>query len=241
MAAPVAVVTGANRGIGFEVARQLGRVGYRVVLAARDAAKAAEAATTLAAEGIDASGVALDVTDDASVHQAAEEVGRRFGAVAVLVNNAGGGYDPTDLPTAPPGDAVRAAFETNLFGPWRVTAAFLPLLKKGGSGRVVNVSSEAGSFGGGYFALGAGGGGNAAYGITKAALNALTVKLAAALKADRILVNAVCPGWTATYPGALEQGARPVADGAASVVWAATLPNDGPTGGFFRDGQPLPW
>jgi NAD(P)-dependent dehydrogenase (short-subunit alcohol dehydrogenase family) len=237
---PVALVTGANRGIGFEVCRQLGRLGYSVLLAARDADKA-RAAETLAGEGLRVTGVVLDVSDDWSVARALGAVERELGALDVLVNNAGGGYDPADRPTDFSSDGAQQVFEVNLFGPWRVTSAFLPLLVRSARGRVVNVSSAAGSFGGEYVSLSAGGGANAGYGVSKAALNALTVKLAAALRGTGVLVNAVCPGWTATDPGGLAQGARPVSDGAASVVWAATLPDDGPTGGFFRDGQPLPW
>jgi NAD(P)-dependent dehydrogenase (short-subunit alcohol dehydrogenase family) len=132
---------------------------------------------------------------------------------------------------------VHGAFETNLFGAWRCAQAFLPALKKSARGRIVNVSSEAGSLDKATKR----GGTLAAYSASKAALNAITIKFAAALKADKILVNAVCPGFTATQPGTKEMGGRPVEDGAAGVVWAATLPDDGPSGGFFRDGQPLPW
>lgn len=122
--------------------------------------------------------------------------------------------------------------ETNLFGPWRTTLAFLPLLRASPHGRIVNVSSEGGS-------LASMGAGPPAYHTTKAALNAFTRTLAAELRSAGILVNAICPGWTATDMGG--GGGRPVADGAASVVWGVTLPDHGPTGGFFRDGRPLPW
>jgi NAD(P)-dependent dehydrogenase (short-subunit alcohol dehydrogenase family) len=122
--------------------------------------------------------------------------------------------------------------ETNLFGAWRTTLALLPRLRDAEHGRVVNVSSEAGS-------LASMGGGTPAYQISKAALNALTRTLAGELRSARILVNSICPGWVATDMGG--RGGRPVRDGAASVVWAVTLPDDGPTGGFFRDGRPVPW
>jgi NAD(P)-dependent dehydrogenase (short-subunit alcohol dehydrogenase family) len=131
--------------------------------------------------------------------------------------------------------------ETNLFGGWRTTQAFLPLLRTSARPRVVFVSSGAGSHGDQQFGLAVRGGAAASYGITKAAVNALVATLATELQDTGVLVNAVCPGLTATYPGAEEMGARPVADGAASVVFAATLPDDGPSGGFFRDGRPLPW
>src|ERR671928_87723 len=127
---------------------------------------------------------------------------------------------------------VRRAMETNLYGAWRTALAFLPLLRRSPHPRLVNVSSGGGSISDMTA-------GTPAYSVSKAALNALTRILAAELRADRVLVNAVCPGWVATDMGG--PGGRPVADGAAGVVWAATLPDDGPTGGFFRDGQPLPW
>ncbi len=127
---------------------------------------------------------------------------------------------------------VREALETNLFGAWQAVQALLPLLRASGHGRVVNVSSESGSLAGM-------GGGTPAYSVSKAALNALTRMLAAELRRDRILVNSVCPGWVATDMGG--PGGRPVADGAASVLWAVDLPDRGPTGGFFRDGRPVPW
>jgi NAD(P)-dependent dehydrogenase (short-subunit alcohol dehydrogenase family) len=130
--------------------------------------------------------------------------------------------------------------DTNLFGVWRVTQAFLELLRGSGRGRIVNVSSGAGSHGEPQFGLSSGPTA-ASYAVSKAALNALNSKLAAELDGSGVLVNAVDPGLTATAPGMEAMGARPVHEGAASVVWAATLPDDGPTGGFFRDGKPLPW
>ena len=131
--------------------------------------------------------------------------------------------------------------DTNLYGTWRVTQAALPLLRASAHPRVVVVGSGAGSHSEATFGLTARGGAAASYGISKAALGALVATLAAELAGSGVLVNTVCPGLTATYPGAEAMGARPVADGAAGVVWAATLPDDGPTGGFFRDGQPLGW
>lgn len=224
----VAVVTGANRGIGREVCRQLGELGWTVVLGARDAAKGARAAAGL--PGVVACG--LDVDDDASVRAAAATVEERFGRCDAVVNNAAILYDTWARAATADLDVVHAALETNLFGAWRTTLAFLPMLRASGHGRVVNVSSEAGS-------LTAMGGGTPAYQISKAALNALTRTLAGELRDDGILVNSVCPGWVETDMGG--PGGRPVRDGAASVVWAVTLPDDGPTGGFFRDGRPLPW
>jgi NAD(P)-dependent dehydrogenase (short-subunit alcohol dehydrogenase family) len=162
----------------------------------------------------------------------AREIDARFGRLDVLINNAAITYDTWQRPSTADLDVVREAAETNLYGPWRLVQALLPLLRASEHPRVVNVSSEAGS-------LASMGAGTPAYSVTKAALNALTRMLAADLRSDRVLVNAVCPGWVATDMGG--PGGRPVSEGAAGVVWAATLPDDGPTGGFFRDGRPLPW
>ncbi len=138
-------------------------------------------------------------------------------------------------------EPVQTLMATNLYGAWRTIQAFLPLIRQSRHGRIVNVSSGAGSHGDMQFGLATGNGAVASYGISKAAVNALTSKLAAELAGTGILVNAVCPGLTATAPGMEAMGARPVAEGAASVAWAALLPDGGPTGGFFRDGKPLPW
>ena len=235
---PVALVTGAARGIGREVAAQLAGAGFRVVLTARDVAAARAAADPL---GAGVWPLALDVTDDTSIAAAVAAVTADPGRLDVLVNNAAAFVDWTETATTADLDAARAVMETNLYGGWRASQAFLPLLRTSGHGRVVFVSSGAGSHGDPEFGLAARRGAAASYGITKAAVNALVSSLATELEGTGVLVNAVCPGLTATYPGAEAMGARPVTDGAASVLWAATLPDDGPTGGFFRDGQPLPW
>ena len=239
---PVALVTGANRGIGFDVCRQLGRAGYHVVLAARDEKNAANAVSLLKAEGLSVVPLVLDVASDVSIRRAIDRLTGSVDRLDVLVNNAGTGYDPADRASTTDIGVAASVFGTNFFGAWLLTELALPLLLKSAPGsRIVNVSSEAGSFtSDGYFSLRSQPG-VAAYAVSKAALNALTIKLAIDLKDKGVLVNAVCPGWTATYPGAAEQGARPVDEGAASVVWAATLSPDGPTGGLFRDGKPLPW
>jgi NAD(P)-dependent dehydrogenase (short-subunit alcohol dehydrogenase family) len=229
--APVGLVTGGNRGIGFEVCRQLAWRDYQVVLGSRDLGRGRQAAVAVAA-GDGVAACQLDVSDADSVQAAASWVGERFGRCDALVNNAAILYDTRARAASADLDSVHQALETNLFGAWRTTLALLPLLRAGGRGRVVNVSSEGGS-------LASMGAGAPAYHVSKAALNALTRTLAAELRPAGILVNAICPGWTATDMGG--RGGRPVADGAASVVWAVTLPDDGPTGGFFRDGQPLPW
>jgi NAD(P)-dependent dehydrogenase (short-subunit alcohol dehydrogenase family) len=223
--ARVALVTGANRGIGLEICRQLAARGARVFLGARDHEKGAEAARRL--EG-DVSPVALNVDDpDAPMRLAAS-----IGQVDILINNAGIHYDTWETALAPDWRVVREAFETNLFGAWRMAQAFAPQMRARGWGRIVNVSSGAGSLAG----MGAG---TPAYSTSKAALNALTRVLAGELAGSGVLVNAVCPGWVATDMGG--SGGRPVAEGAKSVLWAADLPDDGPTGGFFRDGRPLDW
>jgi len=223
----VAVVTGANRGIGREVARQLAERGLDVVIGARDEAKGRAAAGDVGADFHP-----LDVADDGSVAAFAEWIGRRSGRVDVLVNNAAVHYDTGQRAADADLRLVAEAVEVNLLGAWRTTRALLPLMAAGG--RIVNVSSGAGSFGETDGAAGA-----PAYSVTKAALDMLTVKLAAELGRRGIKVNAVCPGWVATDMGGA--GGRPVPDGAAGVVWAATLPDDGPTGGFFRDGRRIPW
>ena len=216
----IALVTGGNRGIGLEVCRQLARNGHTVILGSRDRAKGEAVAGGLRV-------VQLDVSDDASVRAAAAEID----ALDILVNNAAILYDTWARAATADLDEVHAALETNLFGAWRTTQAFLPHLRRSAHARVVNVSSESGSLNGMS-------GGTPAYSVSKAGLNALTRILAAELRGDGILVNAVCPGWTDTDMG---QGGRPVEQGAASVVWAAELPDDGPTGGFFRDGRALDW
>jgi NAD(P)-dependent dehydrogenase (short-subunit alcohol dehydrogenase family) len=223
----VTLVTGGNRGIGREVCRQLADRGHHVVLTARSAAAAAAAARAAGAEPLP-----LDVTDPGSIATAARQVGERHGKLDVLVNNAAIDYDTWQRAIDADLAVVREAAETNLYGPWLMVQQFLPLLRASEHPRIVNVSSEAASLAGM-------GGGTPAYTASKVALNALTRMLAAELRRDHVLVNAVCPGWVATDMGG--PGGRPVEAGAASVVWAATLPDSGPTGGFFRDGHPLPW
>ena len=234
MSGRVAVVTGANRGIGREVAAQLAAAGDTVVLTARDHRKAQDAADALAGLGVGGAVVAhqLEVTHRAGAAALAEFVGERFGRLDVLVNNAAIHYDTQQTAAAADLTIVRQALETNLLGAWQVTQALLPLLRGSGHGRIVNVSSEGGS-------LTNMGGGIPAYRASKAALNALTRMLAAELRSDGILVNSVCPGWVATDMGG--PGGRPVHDGAASIMWVIDLPDAGPTGGFYRDGRPLPW
>jgi NAD(P)-dependent dehydrogenase (short-subunit alcohol dehydrogenase family) len=227
----VALVTGGNRGIGFEVCRQLADLGYVTILTARDAPKGEAAARSLRRPGRTVLFRQLDVTCAESIEAARDWTAARYEKLDALVNNAAILYDDWQRAVDADLDTAREAMETNLYGPWHVAQAFLPLLRASGRARVVNVSSGSGQ-------LASMRGGTPAYAISKAALNALTRILAAELQRDRILVNAVCPGWVATDMGG---GGRPIPEGAAGVVWAATLPSGGPTGGFFRDGKPLAW
>ena len=229
---PIALVTGANRGIGLEVVRQLAQQGMTVVLGSRDLEKGQAAAATLVAEGLTVLPQALDVTSSQSIEHLATWMEEEFGYLNVLINNAGILYDSWQTASIADLAVAQEAFATNTLGPWRIAQAFLPLLRRAEWGRIVNVSSEAGS-------LASMGSSAPAYSTSKAALNAFTRLLAAELRDTGILVNSVCPGWVATDMGGA--GGRPVKEGAASVVWAATLPATGPTGGFFRDGKPLPW
>ena len=172
------------------------------------------------------------MADAASVAEAARWVGDRFGKLDVLVNNAAINYDTWQDAVTADLAMVRETAETNLYGPWMMVQAFLPLLRASEHGRIVNVSSQVAS-------LQTMGGGTPAYSASKVALNALTRMLAAELRSDGILVNAISPGWVATDMGGPR--GRPVAEGAASVVWGATLPDSGPTGGFFQDSRRLAW
>jgi NAD(P)-dependent dehydrogenase (short-subunit alcohol dehydrogenase family) len=229
----IALVTGANRGLGLEVTRQLASLGFNVVLGSRDAGKGLEAARSFVEDGLKVVARQLDVTDPKSIDTLRLNVAEQFGKLDVLVNNAAILYDTWQHAADADLDVVREALETNTFGAWRMSQAFIPLLFKSGHGRIVNVSSESGS-------LSTMGGGTPAYSVSKAALNALTRMLADELGSSGVLVNSVCPGWVATEMGG--PGApRSVEEGAAGVVWAATLPDTGPTGGFFRDGEPLEW
>lgn len=227
-----ALVTGANRGIGLEVVRQLARLGMTVILGARDLEKGQAAARKLSNEGLKVLPRLLDVADPESINKLAAQVESEFRRLDVLVNNAGILYDDWQRPTTADMNIAHEAMETNAFGAWRMCQAFTPLLRRSRHGRIVNVSSESGSLAGMD-------GQTPAYSTSKAALNAITRLFAGELKSDGVLVNSICPGWVATDMGG--SGGRPVELGGASVVWGATLPDDGPTGGFFRDGKPLPW
>ena len=236
--ARIVLVTGGNRGIGLGVVRHVVAAGDIALLGARNVEQAREEAdaTDQAAAAAGHRGhvevVPLDVTDPETIKHAVHQVDERHGRLDALVNNAAIHYDTWQGGIDTELGVVEEAFQTNVLGAWRVTQAFLPLLRRSDHPRLVNVSSQAGS-------LASMGSGSPAYSVTKAALNALTRVLADELRTDGVLVNAVCPGWTTTDMGG--SGGRPVLEGAASVMWAVDRPDDGPTGGFFRDGQPLPW
>jgi NAD(P)-dependent dehydrogenase (short-subunit alcohol dehydrogenase family) len=241
--AKVALISGANKGIGLETARQLGKLGISVVLGARDLTRGEAAAEGLRAEGIDARAAKLDVVDAADIAAAVAFVEREFGALDILINNAGiltGNLGANNTLTVTD-ETLRETFDTNFFAVVSVTNAFLPLLRRSAAGRIVNVSSILGSL-----TLHATPGSPIyesklfAYDASKTALNAYTIHLAAALKDTKIKVNSAHPGWVKTDLGT-DAAPMNVVDGAKTEVELATLPDDGPTGGYFHMGQALPW
>ncbi|HMH47688.1 MAG TPA: SDR family oxidoreductase [Solirubrobacteraceae bacterium] len=228
-----ALVTGANRGIGREVARQLAERGYHVLLTARRGEQASEAAQQIAdSTGANVTALTLDVADPQSIAAAAASVSADPGALDVLVNNAGIGSDFGVSGADPDFDAIERALQTNFYGAYRLTIALLPLLRQSPHPRIVNVSSGMGG-------VAEMGGWSPGYRVSKAALNAMTQILSTELKDERFLVNSACPGFVNTDMGGPMGATKSVHDGAAGIVWLATLPDDGPTGGFFRDGQPV--
>ncbi|KAA2252550.1 SDR family oxidoreductase [Solihabitans fulvus] len=238
----IALVTGANKGIGQQIAVQLAELGMTVLLAARDPRRGDEAAAELRAAGGEAHSIALDVTDAASVRAAAAQVDDRFGRLDVLVNNAGISGGDGQSPSSADVDLVRAVFDTNVFGVITVTNAFLPLLLRSAAPRIVNVSSGVGSLAamadpnGPLAEMPA----SAAYVPSKTALNSLTVQYAKELRESGVLVNAADPGYCATDLND-HRGFRTAAQGAAIAVQLATLEADGPTGGFFNDEGLVAW
>lgn len=223
----IAVVTGANRGIGFEIARQLARQGLQVILTSRNREKGIEAVEKLARQGLPVEFLPLDVGDPQSIRKFSESVQKQFGRVDVLVNNAGI-YPDENSP-----EAILDAFKTNALGSYLMSEALLPLMKKNRYGRIANVSSGMGQ-------LSEMEGGSPAYRISKAALNAVTRILASEAESSGVKVNSMCPGWVRTDMGGSDAD-RSVEEGADTAVWLATLPDDGPNGGFFRDRRPIPW
>lgn len=242
MIGKIALITGANKGIGLETARQLAQAGYHVIIASRNLAAAQEAVATFGADGLSAEALALDVTDSASIASAAESVGRRHSHLDVLVNNAAISRDALDkTPSQQTLDVWRTTFDTNLFGLVEVTNAFLPLLKKSEAARIVNLSSLLGSIAANldptsafYHAK------IPAYNISKTAVNAWTVHLAYELRDTAIKVNSANPGFVKTDLHGMDAPLSP-SEGARTSFLLATLPADGPTGSFFHEGSVLPW
>jgi NAD(P)-dependent dehydrogenase (short-subunit alcohol dehydrogenase family) len=236
----IALISGANKGIGFEIARGLGAKKIKVLVGARDEARGQAAAGKLKAEGADARFIQLDVTDHGTIERAAQWIEKEFGRLDILVNNAGVaefGTKPSDVDLA----KVREVYETNFFGPVTLIQRMLPLLKKSKHGRIVNVSSSLGSLTlssdlkspfADFLALG--------YNTSKSALNSMTIQFAKELKDTPIKVNAICPGYCATDING-NSGPRSAAQGAVAAIQYATIGDDGPTGGFFNDEGRVPW
>lgn len=240
----IALITGANKGIGLETARQLAAKGIHVLIGARDAANGQAAAQTLQAEGYKADFIALDVSNEASVKQAAQTVTDRYGKLDILVNNAG------INPEYPLGvfsfeqmslELLMQIYQTNVFGAFLTIREFLPLLRKAEAGRIVNTSSSGGSLteqsnpASPYYFVN-----TAGYNSSKTALNALTVQLAKQLTNTNIKVNSACPGWVQTDMGSAA-APRTVQEGARIIIQLATLPSDGSNGGFFNEDGTIGW
>ena len=236
----VAIVTGANRGLGFETSRQLASQGVHVILTCRDERKGMQALTRLQDQGLNVSYRPLDVTSESSITSLRQYIESEFKGLDILVNNAGifidreehaGDSDVTafDVPL----DKVRATMETNVYGPFRLCQLMIPLMKKRGSGRIVNVSSGMGQ-------LTEMNAGYPAYRISKTALNAVTRIFSEELKGTDILVNSVCPGWVRTDMGGPHAELTPE-EGAETIVWLSLMHRGGPSGGFFRNKEPIEW
>ena len=237
-----ALITGANKGIGLETARQLGRQGITVVIGARDASRGSAAAAQLKREGIDAHWVQLDVADQVSVAAAAAKIGKDFGHLDILVNNAGVlDYAGEATSSTVPMETLRSTFDLNFFGLVSVTQAMLPLIRNSPAGRIVNLTSILGSiaehadpnspiFGSKFIA----------YDASKASVNMFTNHLAHELRDTPIKVNAAHPGWVKTDMGGPDAPME-IAEGARTSVMLATLPDNGPSGGFYHMGVHMRW
>jgi NAD(P)-dependent dehydrogenase (short-subunit alcohol dehydrogenase family) len=232
----IALVSGANRGIGFETCRQLGRAGYQVILTSRNCALGEEAAQRLSREGLPIIYQQLDVTTLDEIEKVSDFVNWNFGRMDVLINNAGVSLDGEKDTTEIEIEVLEETLRVNFYGPLQLTRAFLPLMKKNNYGRIVNVSSAGGSLS----LMGTLSGRMPAYRISKAALNAQTRLIASAVKGYNIKVNAMCPGWVKTRMGG-EYAGRSPAEGVDTIIWLASLPASGPTGGFFKDRKKYPW
>lgn len=230
----IAVVTGANRGIGFEICRQLAAKGISVVLTSRDETKGRMAVAQLRSQGLEIEFYQLDVTDTSGIQRLGGFLERQYGAADILINNAGIMADAKG--TGMLGvqlQIIRTTMETNVYGPLILCRELIPLMRKKNYGRIVNISSGLGQ-------LSEMGGGTPAYRMSKTALNALTRTLAAELKGTNILVNSMCPGWVKTDMGG-PNAVKTLAEGADTAVWLATLPDGGASGGFYRDRKAISW
>jgi NAD(P)-dependent dehydrogenase (short-subunit alcohol dehydrogenase family) len=228
----ITLVTGSNRGIGFATVKELLKLGYTVILTSRNENDGQKAALKLKTFG-DVIYHQLDVSNPVSVEDIAKFVEDEFGHLDILINNAGINYDTWQKAVDANLEIVEETLNTNVYGAWRMAQIFIPLMKKKKYGRIVNVSSGSGAFA----EMGLG---TPAYSISKAALNVLTIKLAYEVQKNGILVNSVCPGWVRTKMGG-PAAPRSLEKGAETIVWAATLPDNGPTGGFFRDKKKIEW
>jgi NAD(P)-dependent dehydrogenase (short-subunit alcohol dehydrogenase family) len=229
----IAMVTGGNRGIGFAVCRGLAQAGLQVIMGSRDEDKGNEAVKALGKQGFSVDTHQLDVTDPTSISAIKEYILRQYGRLDVLINNAGVHLDKGESVLEVPLDIVRQTFEINLFGALNVSRTFLSIMKQHNYGRVVNVSSDMGS-------LSKMSGRSGAYRISKAALNALTRVIASEIEGYNIKVNTMAPGWVRTDMGG-PSAPRSPEQGADTIIWLATLPDEGPTGGFFKDRESIPW
>lgn len=229
----VALVTGANRGIGYELVKQLALNGFRAILASRDLEKGHEAAQNLKQSGLDVSFLLMDVNDQESIRQAALTVNETFGRLDVLVNNAGVYLDENEMLLNMDPSILEKTMSTNFFGAYHVIRSFMPLMEERSYGRIINISSEYGMMNE-MSERGVG-----AYKLSKLALNGLTRLVAAEIQGD-IKINAVCPGWVRTDMGG-PTAPRTPKQAVVSILWLATIGIDGPQGGFFRDGKPIDW
>ncbi len=236
----IALVTGANRGLGFEACRQLALKGFHVILASRQLAKGQKAASQLQAEGLDVSSLQLDVTDEQSLFRLEKFVREDLGRLDVIINNAGlfirteGEFHArSESVLHVEVETLRKSMETNVYGPMRICQLLVPIMKRNNYGRIVNVSSGMGQLSGMN-------GGWPGYRVSKTALNAITCILADELRNNNILVNSMCPGWVRTDMGGM-QAPRTPEQGVKTMIWLATLPDNGPRGGFFRDQLSIDW
>ena len=239
----IALITGVSReqGLGYGITQAMASQGFSVIITARQEEQAEVLAQKVIADHTPVTAHALDITQDDSVTALVEWIGSTYGRLDVLINNAGSSLDYGVHPLETDFAVARQALEVNLFGAWRMVQRCYPLLQRSDQARIVNISSGAGSFQDPDFGLAVHPAVVTSYGLSKLALNGLTVKLARQLKEDNILVNAVDPGLVATADGMEALGARPVSEAVDGILWAATLPDDGPSGGFFRNKEPLVW